>query len=112
MPTVRTRYDQKYDVLYVRYEEAKIYTSREHALDPDLVVNYDHERRIIGVQFLWINQVRGMWQVHPARHCLPQDIRLEIDRFVEWLETGPVDPDANRQRRVPPQWVLEAVQAA
>lgn len=112
MPAVRTVYDPRNDALLTRYRGAHIMARKEHTLDSDLVISYDHDRRIVGVQLQQVNQVRGMWQVHPARRCLPTELRQEIDRFVEWLESGPMDPEKNRQRHVPPQWLIESMPAA
>lgn len=112
MPAVQTVYDPQNDALRTRYRGAHIAASKEHTLDSDLVISYDHDRRIVGVQLQQVNQIRGMWQVHPARHCLPTELRLEIDHFVEWLESGPMDPETNRQRNVPPRWLIDAVAAA
>jgi uncharacterized protein YuzE len=105
---VETTYDRKTDVLYVKLHGARPYASREHPLDGDLVVDYDHERRAIGIRFLHVQAVRGMWDVHPARHCLPREIRDEIERFMSWLDAGPEDPERCAQRNVPPKWLVEA----
>lgn len=105
--TIRTTYDRQHDVLYVKIEGAHIATSREHPIDGDLTLNYDHDGRIVGIQFLWMRELRGMWAQHPGRHCLPGEIRDEVDRFMEWLDAGPVDPEQCAARPVPPQWVRD-----
>jgi len=105
---VRTTYDSKHDALYVKLLGARIATSREHAIDSDLVLNYDRDGDIVGIQFLLVSLVHGMWQAHPARRALPGALRDEVDRFMGWMDAGPPDPEQCAARRVPPQWVLEA----
>lgn len=105
---VKTHYDKRHDVLYVRDQLSHISYAQEHAIDGDLVLNYDRNGKIIGLQFLFVSMVKGMWSTHPGRHSLPGPIRDEVDRFMAWLDAGSDDPDECAARRVPPQWCLDA----
>jgi len=103
---IRTRYDRDLDVLYVLDEREHVAHSHEHQIDSDLVLNYNRDGQIVGAQFLFVRELRGMWGAHPGRHCLPGAIRDSVDRFMAWLEAGPADPELCAQRTVPPEWLL------
>ena len=104
----KTTYDQAHDVLRVNRVDATPFASREHPLDADLILHLDRDRHIVGVQLLYTSRMQGIWGVHPARHCLPTEIRTEVDNFMAWLDAGPANPDACAARKVPPAWMLAA----
>lgn len=107
--SVESIYDPKHDVLYVKRVGTKINASREHPQHAWLVCNYDFDRQVVGVQLLNPTvPAKTRWRDCSARHGLPTDIRVEIDRFMDWLEAGSKDPERCAARRAPTAALLDA----
>lgn len=106
---VESIYDRKNDVLYVRRNGSTVGVSREHPNFTWLIRHYDYAQNIVGVQVLRPTLPTGMpWKSCTARYSLPKDILAEIDRFMEWMESGDKDPEQCAVRHVPPDWMLTA----
>jgi uncharacterized protein YuzE len=105
---ITVKYDRRKDVLYAREHDARISRSCEHPIDNDLVFNYSHDGRVVGVQIFFASGLLGMWDTHPGRRRLPNELRAEVDRFFSWLDAGPKDPERCASRQVPPEWLLAA----
>jgi len=75
--------DERNDVLYLRREDARIRFSHSAAHDPELIINFDEEKRVVGVQLIGLKMLPiDAWMTHPDRDALPEDMLVEIDRTV------------------------------
>jgi uncharacterized protein YuzE len=67
---MKTRYDPEVDALYVRFADAKIVESEE--LRPGVVLDFDVEGRIVGVEILDASEhlAKGA-ELTPERRLIP-----------------------------------------
>jgi uncharacterized protein YuzE len=51
---MNARYDPEADALYIGLATAEVYESEE--VNPGVVLDYDRDGRIIGIEFLWARE--------------------------------------------------------
>lgn len=87
--TVKISFDKDADVLYVRRETSElIVNSKESDLNSNLIINFDKDGNVIGVQIMFVSSLLEypkLWHdtLKSDRASLPSDIRREIDKWID-----------------------------
>ncbi len=83
MNKINLSLDEIQNVLYVKYGNKNSFVSSESPNDGYLILNFDCDKNIIGLQILDFSElILNDWKNHPDRKLIPDDLFKKIIEYI------------------------------